>query len=226
MQPIAIIIPTYQKNKELLIRALKSINNQTYKHWFVCLIGDRYDDNTEFEYIARNIIDTSKIYFENLPLAAERSKYAIGSRQLWCAGGVNAINYGIDKLRQFGFTYCAALDHDDVWLPNHLANIAECINETNADFICTKAVHFDNRILPINESDNKYFYFVPKGCDCIHSSICVNIKSLHQLRYRDLYELDGFAQPADADYLQQIGKLTDKCYCVNGVSVIHESEQT
>lgn len=222
---IGITVHCYQKDKARLIRALESIYNQTYQNYFVCLIGDKYEDNNEFLEIAKTIIPQDKIYFQNLPFAAERDVYPLGSSQLWCAGGVNAINYAIDTLKDFGYKYIASLDHDDVWLPNHLQNIVDCIKLTNPDFICTKAVHFDNRILPDISTGNKYIQFQPVGGDCIHSSICINAKTLNHVRYRDLFHLQGICEPSDADYLRQIANTPNIIsVCIDDVSCVHSTE--
>jgi hypothetical protein len=70
--------------------------NQIHQDYKVFLIGDRYENEKEFLEIATSIIDKDKIYYENLPEAKERDKYKSGDK-LWCSGGVNARNYGIEK---------------------------------------------------------------------------------------------------------------------------------
>jgi GT2 family glycosyltransferase len=151
---IAIKIATYKRvdgqTPFLLNRALESIKSQTYQNYKVYLIGDKYEDNDELLGLS-TIIDSDKIYVENLPYAKEREKYT--GLDLWCAGGVNANNYAIDKILSDGFSYICHLDHDDWWMSNHLEEIVNIIELNNSAFISTKSYYknYDN-ILPIVES--------------------------------------------------------------------------
>src|ERR1035437_5772268 len=97
---LGIVIPTYQRNDgkspEFLKRALESIKNQIYQNYVVFLIGDKYNDNVEFELLATTIIEKNKIKYINLLHAVEREKYLINSNELCLAGSSNANNVGID----------------------------------------------------------------------------------------------------------------------------------
>ena len=54
---VCVIIPTYYRKdgstQNLLSRALKNLEAQTYKNFKVFVIGDHYDDNEEFEEICK-----------------------------------------------------------------------------------------------------------------------------------------------------------------------------
>jgi glycosyltransferase involved in cell wall biosynthesis len=73
-----ICISTYQrkdgKTPELLRRALDSVFNQTYKNFKIFLIGDKYENNDEFEKILSEY-PSEKIYYENLEIANEIDFY-------------------------------------------------------------------------------------------------------------------------------------------------------
>ena len=122
---LGILIPTYRKAngeyRDQIAKTLESVSNQTHKDYKVFLIGDLYDDNYEFEELSK-IIDPSKIWAHNLPIAYERSKYS--GKDLWVTGGVYASNIGIDQALKEGFDYICHLDHDDLWKPNHLELIS------------------------------------------------------------------------------------------------------
>lgn len=202
---IAIKIPTYQrldgKTPEILAKALNSIKSQTYQNYKVYLIGDKYEDNDEFLSIS-SIIDSDKIYVENLPYAKERNKYT--GLNLWCAGGVNANNYAIDKILSDGLEYICHLDHDDWWAPNHLEEIISIIKNEKPVFIATKSYHKNyNNVLPKLESSP----FFPKNGDLIHSSVCIDFSRVN-IRYRDRFEDDGISGiVADGDMWDRISEL-------------------
>ena len=114
---LGILITTYQKydgtTPFLLKRAIESIKNQSYQDYTLIIIGDKYDDNEEFESICNEVDLKDKIVYKNLPYAKEREKYSLSSKELWSAGGVNARNYGIDFGLELGLEYICHLDHDD-----------------------------------------------------------------------------------------------------------------
>lgn len=224
---LGIVIPTYQRGDgttpSLLTRALNSIKNQTHSDYKVFLIGDKYDDDDEFTQLATGIIDIDKIYYENLSVAVEREKYPIGSSQLWCSGGVNATNYGIEKCLSDGIEYIFRLDHDDWWEPNHLEKILNAILILGSEYIffATKSNHIKNQILPRKSNGGDYY---PSSGDLVHSSICIKFSDI-PLRYRDT----SWINSSDADfwerltnYMAEIGK---RGYLVNSVTCNHITER-
>ena len=98
---LGIIICTYQRPNgstfQVLKRAIESVKNQTHQDFHLIIIGDKYDNDSEFEYLCTLYKDLkSKTYYENLPFAKERQKYALGSKELWSSGGTYAYNYAVD----------------------------------------------------------------------------------------------------------------------------------
>jgi glycosyltransferase involved in cell wall biosynthesis len=205
---IGIVIPTYQrvdgKTPELLSRALKSIKNQTHTDYKVFLIGDKYENDNEFVELATSIIDTDKIYYENLSTAVEREKYPIGSHQLWCAGGVSATNWGIEKSMSQCINYICHLDHDDYWETNHLEVINKVLDEKDTAFVYTCSTYVNNGILPIVNIDGGVEVSIPSPEKLIHSSVCIDFDKI-PLRYRDVFSETLQSHPADADMWDRVG---------------------
>ena len=69
MIKFSIVITTYQRNDgttpKVLKRALDSVFNQDYDNFKIYVIGDKYDNNSEFESIFQEY-PKDKIYYENL----------------------------------------------------------------------------------------------------------------------------------------------------------------
>jgi glycosyltransferase involved in cell wall biosynthesis len=134
---LGVTISTYQRSDgqtpHLLLRAIQSIVNQSYQNFKIFIIGDKYEDNTEFEAIINSFIEIAdKIVYENLHFAHERDKYlGINNTALWNCGGANALNHANNLAKVHGITKVCHLDHDDIWLPNHLELIAKAILEKN-----------------------------------------------------------------------------------------------
>jgi glycosyltransferase involved in cell wall biosynthesis len=229
----AVTMATYKRGDGqtpfYLKRALDSIFNQTYKDFKMFVIGDKYEDNSEFLSIVSQY-PPDKIYYENLSFAKERDKYQKNETALWCAGGVYATNHAIDLALQEGFTYICQLDHDDYWTPEHLQNFNDVINETGADWLCSRGTHHNptHPVLPKKQTTERYVDYLPQSSDVIHSSTCINLKTI-PIRFRDVFEETGTAYPADADRWNRIqpfivqNKL--RSVLINKLSCIHDRER-
>ena len=68
---LGIVIATYQRfdgsTPALLKRAIESVKNQTHQDYTLIVIGDKYEDNNEFENICKDADLKDKIVYENLP---------------------------------------------------------------------------------------------------------------------------------------------------------------
>ena len=229
---LGIVIATYQRKDGttpfFLQKALDSIFSQTYQNFKIFLIGDKYEDNEEFV----NIISKypqDKIYYENLPYAKERDSYT-DKWVLWSYGGITAMNFGIEKALEEGYDFICHLDHDDWWLPNHLEVINDCINKTNADWICTKSIYLNpNKTMPvINGKINEFIEFLPSYSKLIHSSVCMNFKKI-PLKYRDIFEeTQKLGLPADGDLWERTREYIIsnnlKSICINKLTCHHDEE--
>jgi hypothetical protein len=228
---LGIVINTYQKSDgstpKLLTRAVDSIKTQTHHDYVLIIVGDKYEDGVEFQDMCDSFALGDKLVYENLPFAVERDKYPMGSKELWSAGGVNALNYGIELALSLGLSYICRLDHDDYWHPQHLEIINHTIEATgNAPFIHTCSTYF-NTHLPRVELTNEIQPTQIKPGGLIHSSVCVNFKQI-PLRYRDVFEETGQEFPADADMWVRIGNYikenTLKSYQITSLTCFHPTE--
>ena len=210
---IGVIVITYQKldgsSPSLLKRAIDGIKNQTHQDYTLIVIGDKYEDDDEFKSICNDPDLKGKIIFENLPYAKERDKYALGSKELWSSGGVNARNYGIDLGLELGLEYICHLDHDDYWHPQHLELINYTIeNIPDVSVVNTCATYFDSH-LPQVALTNEVVQSEVKPGGFIHSSVCINHKKI-PLKYRDVFEETGKECAGDADLWIRIGDYVTK----------------
>ncbi len=199
---LGIVTPTYYRNDNKTIFYLKRnidvIFSQTHDDFKLFLIGDNYKNQNEVEDLLKNY-DSNKIYFENLPIAMERDNYT-NKIAVWQYGGVNATNHGISKALTEGYDYICHLDHDDYWENTHLEEINKCIETTNADWVCTKSYYRGlKNLLPIYETNEIYPEFLPLPEGIIHSSVCMNFKTI-PLKYVDIFKEKGvIGAPGDAD---------------------------
>jgi acetyltransferase-like isoleucine patch superfamily enzyme len=229
---LGIIITTYQRpngsTPEVLKRAIESIKNQTHQDFFLIIIGDKYNNNDEFEYLCTLHEELKdKIYYENLPFAKEREKYAIGSKELWSSGGTYAYNYGIDVALKHGLTYVCHLDHDDYWHPQHLEIINHVINETkDASIVYTCSTYFSTYLPKVELKNTIELSDVIPG-NVIHSAVCINHKDI-PLKYRDVYEETGTEYAADGDYWKRVSVYMKeknlKTYLATSLTCFHPTE--
>ena len=228
----SIVIATYKRKDgstpTYLKRALDSVFSQTYQNFKIYLIGDKYENESEIIELLSNY-DNDKINFENLSYAKERDNYIENKMALWSYGGVNAMNYGVTKSLENGYEYICHLDHDDWWLPNHLFEINKCIEETNADWVCTQSTYANSQnYLPITNLSDEYLTFYPRYAGLIHSSVCMNFKKI-PLHYRDLFDLNqSVGLPSDGDLWERcrivIKSLNLKSLLINKLTCRHDEE--
>jgi glycosyltransferase involved in cell wall biosynthesis len=96
---VTIIIATYNR-PEVLEMAIYSVIQQTFNEWSLLVIGDQCDDRT------RHVVekyDDKRINYINL------------SERFGEQSGPNSIGIALAKTK-----YIAFLNHDDIWLPDHL----------------------------------------------------------------------------------------------------------
>lgn len=113
---ISVIIPTYNRGK-LLLRALKSVLNQTYKDIEVLVVDDNSNDNTEE--LVQEIKD-------------DRIRYIKLSRN---GGACIARNTGIELAKG---EYIAFQDSDDVWKVDKLEKQLKYLKANNLDIVSCK----------------------------------------------------------------------------------------
>jgi len=231
---LGITIHTYQRadgqTPQLLMRAIQSIVNQSYQNFKIFIVGDKYENNSEFENIINGFIEIAdKIVYENLHFAHERDKYlGVNNVALWNCGGANAINHANNLAKSHGITKVCHLDHDDVWLPNHLQLIAEAIvAKQNPAFIYTLSRYLHNPVFPQMIVDGQVVEHYPAYCLLVHSSVYYDLVQLH-LPYRDLWAEEGRYFPSDGDLWERISAKCRaenlKSYVIRQVTCIHENE--
>ena len=113
---ISIITATYNRSNVLKL-AIESVLWQTFQDWELWVIGDACTDDTE-QVVAS--FDDRRIQFTNL-------KENVGEQS-----GPN--NEGFRRARG---RYLAYLNHDDLWLPDHLEAALAGIEKTGADLVFT-----------------------------------------------------------------------------------------
>jgi len=111
---VTVIIQTFNRSN-ILEYAIGSVLRQTFADWELLVIGDGCSDDTE-EVVAR--FTDPRLRFVNLP---ER----VGDQS-----GPN--NEGVRRARG---RYVAYLNHDDIWLSDHLEKTVAALDSSDADLV-------------------------------------------------------------------------------------------
>jgi glycosyltransferase involved in cell wall biosynthesis len=111
---VTVVIATYNRSAALAY-ALRSVCAQTLADWECLVVGDACTDDTAAVVAA---FGDERIRFENLPVN-------VGDQS-----GPN--NHGCARARG---RFIAFLNHDDLWLPEHLRTCVEAIEATAADLV-------------------------------------------------------------------------------------------
>ena len=212
-----IVMSTYYRNNgktySQIKRAIDSIKNQSYKNYKLFLMGDKYENQEEFNKISK-LLDENYIEAENLPYALERDNCKI-KFNLWSIGGANAINKGIDKVLNNNYDIYVHIDDDDFWHKNHLMNLFYGYKINNFKFLTSTGITLKKDwILPYDYFDTKKFYtnnYVPDKYSTFHSSISFNIKDINiRMITIDIEEGEKKYIAADAQFLSDIKNICHK----------------
>lgn len=231
---LGVTIHTYQRadgqTPNLLSRAIQSVVNQSYQNYKIFIVGDKYEDNKQFEDIINGFVEIAdKIVFENLNFAQERDIYlGVNNTALWNCGGANALNHANNLAKANGITKICHLDHDDVWLPNHLELIAKAVLEKKEPaFVYTLSKYLDNPVFPQMPTDGQVVEHYPSYCSLIHSSVYIDLEQIH-LPYRDLWAEEKRFFPSDGDLWERIREKCEKenlkSYVIREITCIHDKE--
>lgn len=135
---ISIICPTYNRCDLLLKRAVKSVLKQTYKNFEFLIISDGSSDNTKYE--VKKIKDKRIKFYE----ISRKKNYPETVENHWFCGPVNAINYGLKKIK--GDWICR-IDDDDIWTSNHIKLLLKFSRKNKFEFVSSSLneIRFNKR---------------------------------------------------------------------------------
>ena len=116
---VSVIMPTYGREYQMVLRALESIKKQTYTDWEVYVVDDNKENNPYSEGIKEALQkeNTEKIHYVRM----EKNSGACAAR-----------NKGIEVSKG---EYLAFLDDDDEWLPTKLEKQMKVMEDTKAGFV-------------------------------------------------------------------------------------------
>ncbi|MDP3999607.1 MAG: glycosyltransferase family 2 protein [bacterium] len=124
---ITVYIPTYNRAKLLMERAVPSVLSQTYKNFELVIVGDHCTDETE-ELVLK--IKDPRVRFYNIPTRGYR--YPPTAENHWFAGPVVASNKALELAR--GRWICLISD-DDIWTKDHLESLLNFAQKNNFEFV-------------------------------------------------------------------------------------------
>lgn len=121
-QRVSVVIPTYNRETKYLLRAIKSIKDQTYKNTEIIIVDDNHPDS---EY-RQKIIEVMKQYEDDSDVV-----YIMNTKNV---GGSLARNNGINVATGEFITF---LDDDDEYLPEKVEKQLKFMIEYNSDMSFT-----------------------------------------------------------------------------------------
>jgi len=201
---IAIVTATYQRpdgqTPVSLDKTLALIDAQTFKDYQLYVVGDAYENEQELKDVLKK---HNNIKFHNLKISPERDRYGFGNTKIWCAGGVTAVNKGIEMALADGADFICHLSHDDLWEPNHLETINKMIKKFDPIFMCTLSTYMGVTVFPAFQETHQMIPFYPIGGGIIASSACVKY-SQTKIRPMDRLHKEGIESPCDAYLWDQL----------------------
>ena len=124
---ISILVPLYNTPEQFLHEMIRSVLNQTYGNWELCLADGSDAKHQNVEHICKKYVHSDK-----------RVKYKKLEKNLGISENTNAC---IDMSTG---DYIALFDHDDLLHPSALYNVMTEICENDADFVYTDEATFES----------------------------------------------------------------------------------
>jgi len=128
---ITVRIPTKNRGKLLIERAVTSVLAQTYKNFELVIVGDNCTDDTE--QLLKELND-KRIRFYNLPPRGKVEQQLLKDPEIrWCMGPVRPTNKANELAKG---EWIAHIDDDDTWTPDHLEVSLRFAQKGNYEFVC------------------------------------------------------------------------------------------
>lgn len=135
---VTVVISTYNR-PDVLCVAIRSIILQTFSNWEILVIGDHCSKETE-EAVAS--FNDPRIQYINLPCRT-------GTQS-----GPNSVGIALAVTQ-----YVAFMNHDDVWLQDHLERAIEILDKTKKDFFIGKCAFTHHLQATLGNLKVPKFYF-------------------------------------------------------------------
>lgn len=190
-------------SRQYLRRSLDSIVNQTATNWHIYLVGDKYEDNAEFEELAKTV-SADKITYMNLPNAPERENLTGLDR--WRVAGSNAFNCAHTLALSDGCDYLLHVDDDDVWLSKKIQVLNYiCYTFDNPVFLFHYSTYMENTLLPPERfQDIQLNNLLVMPSNAIHSSFCAHKSVMSGFSYSGYYPGKTSYIPGDIQFIMYL----------------------
>jgi glycosyltransferase involved in cell wall biosynthesis len=136
---VTIIIPTHNRSKLLVGRALKSVQRQSYPYWRAIVAAHGCTDDTE-ERVMR--FGDYRVSCLKVP---RRQTYPQTAENHWFAGPVAPINAALSISSG---EWIARIDDDDTWTPDHLASLLSFARDGNYEFVSGAHATHEGKVAP------------------------------------------------------------------------------
>lgn len=124
---ISVCIPTFNRAKILMERAVDSVFSQSYQNFELIIIGDNCTDDTT-KLLSK--IKDRRLIFENLK--ERKRNYSETLENHWFVGGAVPSNRALEIASG---EWIARIDDDDIWTKFHLEKLVNFAQENNFEFV-------------------------------------------------------------------------------------------
>jgi glycosyltransferase involved in cell wall biosynthesis len=175
MFKIGVIIPSYNR-KSLLLRAIRSLQKQSFDRWEAYVVDDCSDDDIHTFLKEEGIFDDERIHFQKLRKNS----------------GVNRVrNLALESiLSNHSITHVTFLDDDDYFMENYLLEARELIQNQEIKWLLTACVKEDGKkITVINQTGEVDYLSYLLGETVMNDATMMIDKSLlNDIRFTQEYK--------------------------------------
>lgn len=206
---VSVLIPTYNRAKIMVERAIPSVLNQTYRNFEIIIVGDGCsDDQVE---IIRSVED-ERIKFYNLP---KRGDYPKNPHDRWMVAGTIPRNKAIELCSG---EWIAPLDDDDEFTENHIESLLDFALKNDYEMVYGK--------VEMEKEPNEWFELGSYPLKCGRIS---HISVLYHSRLKFFkYDVSSwkYKEPADWNMWKRMNEAGVRVGFINRVVGKHYLEGT
>lgn len=191
---VSVVMPAFNR-EHTVSESIQSVINQQYQNWELLVVDDRSIDKTEYVVKSFTNIDKRIKYLKN-----ELSQGPAGAR-----------NFGIANAKG---AYIAFLDSDDLWLPQHLKDCINVLQEHNLNFCSAKWYEKKNNKLTPSAFVNSIDFLIKTFPLNKEKTNCIIFDSniFEFLMTKDLYPFHISTIVINKAVLDKVGRFDEKLF--------------
>lgn len=196
MRDVGIVMPVYKQDPDYLELALRSILEQTYKHYYFIIVSDGAPQETN-DVIKKVVGEDPRVHI----ILKEKNEGVPTTLNV-------GFNYLVDVKEVKYFTWVSS---DNYYFPNFIEKLRDALEHspTNVGLSFSRFIHVDSNRVPLEGPDYKYFHkYQNQPKENLLDTCFIGVAFMYKKQVATMIE--GYRLPPVEDYDYWV-RLTEHC---------------